>query len=144
MKKNFLSKLLAVSGSVLVWLPILAPLVFSLIRLVSSGQFGVDYLMPAELGLSVLAGAGMLLWAAIRCRSHVKWIIVSIAAALVLLFGSQGVAILTGLASGAAEPSGWRLAVTMAMLIGYDLAVVALGIGGLLLVRDLFRQPKAD
>ena len=144
MKKNFLTRLLTASGAVLVWLPILAPLIFSIIRLVSTGQFGIDYLMPAELGLSVLAGAGLLLWAAIRSRLFVKWIAISIGVALALLFGSQGVALLTGLASGVADPSGWRLAITMAMLIGYDLAVILLGIGGFLLMRELFHQPKAQ
>ena len=88
MKKNFLTKTLAVSGSVLVWVPVLAPVIFSLIHLFSSGEFLIDFLMPAELGLSVLAGAGLLLWAAIRCRSRVKWIAYGIGIALILLFGS--------------------------------------------------------
>jgi hypothetical protein len=142
-KKNTLTRILTIAGSTLVWLPVLAPVVFSIIRWIQVGDFMIDYLMPAELGLAVLIGAALLLWAALRARSHLKWIIWSIGIAILLLFGSQGVAVLTGLASGKIGQTGWQFVLTLGMIIGYDLAVILLGIGGLLMVRDLFRV-KSD
>jgi len=47
----------------------------------------------------------------------------------------------TGLASGAAEPAGWRLALVAAALAIYTLAVIAAGVGGILLLRELFKPP---
>ena len=59
---NRLTKFLAISGTILVGLPVVAPIVFSLIRLVQGGSFMFDYLMPGELALLVLIGAGLLIW----------------------------------------------------------------------------------
>lgn len=85
-KKDGLTKILAVAGTVLVVLPLLAPLVFALVAFTHRRRFLFDYLMPAELFGLVLAGGLLLLWGA-----------------LVL---SQGLAVLSGLASGAREASG--------------------------------------
>lgn len=52
------TKGLAAAGTVLVFLPLLAPLFFGIIRLVQAGIFQVDYLMPAELLPLVLIGGG--------------------------------------------------------------------------------------
>jgi hypothetical protein len=48
-------------------------------------------------------------------------------------------AVVTGLASGEAEPAGWPWVLVLASLAGYALALVAMGVGGALLLRDLFR-----
>jgi hypothetical protein len=58
-----------------------------------------------------------------------------------LLVGSQKLAVVMGLASGATAPTGWRVALVLAMIFGYSLALVAVGVGGALLVRDLFKAP---
>jgi len=136
--KSTLTKILAIGGSILVWLPILAPIVFSIPFLIRSGQYRLDYLMPAELAFLVLIGAALLIWAAIRAHSRVRFFCWTFAAALILLFGSQGVAVLTGLASGRIEATGWQFVIVMGMMIAYDLTVVILGVGGILLIRDLF------
>jgi len=96
--------------------------------------------MPAELFPSELVGGMLLLWAALRERARRKLSIWSFVAAIVLLFGGQGIAIVTGLASGETEPGGWAMALTLAGLIGYILALIALGVGGVLLLKDLFKQ----
>lgn len=72
--KDGLTKALAIAGTALVWLPILAPVFFSAASLLLDGVFRFDYMMPAELGPVALAGAGLLLWAALRARSQVKLI----------------------------------------------------------------------
>jgi hypothetical protein len=101
-----------------------------------------DYLMPAELFPVALLGGGILLWAAIRARSHRGLIAWSLAAAVGLLVGSMVLATATGLASGAAEPTGWRLALVAGSTAGYALALVVLGVGGVSLVRALFKRGR--
>jgi hypothetical protein len=58
--------------------------------------------------------------------------------AIVLLFEGQGLAVVTGMASGETVPAGWLLAVVLGMIAGYDLALVVVGVGGVLLLRDLW------
>ncbi len=137
-KTNLLTKILAIIGTVLVWLPILAPLFFSAVRFVQVRRFLLDYLMPAELFLLVLVGGGLLIWAAMRMRSQRALIGGGLGAAVVLLFAGQALAFVTGLASGEIEPAGWPWAVVVASLAAYALAVIIVGVGGLLLTRKLF------
>jgi hypothetical protein len=61
-----------------------------------------------------------------------------------LLVGGQALATVTGLASGEIEPAGWPLILVLMTLAGYCLALVAIGVGGVMLLRDLFRPPQAS
>src|SRR5512139_905727 len=99
-KKDVLTKILAIAGTVLMWFPILAPILFSVRSLVVIQRFRFDFLIPAELFLFALAGGILLLWGAVRARSQIKLIGWSFTAAVALLAGSQGLAVLTGLATG--------------------------------------------
>jgi hypothetical protein len=143
-KKGTLSRILAIAGTALVWLPILAPILFSVIAFVEMRVFRFDYLMPAELFLVALAGGGLLLWAALRARSHRRLIGWGLGAAAGLLVGGQALATVTGLASGEIEPAGWPLILVLMTLAGYCLALVAIGVGGVMLLRDLFRPPQVS
>jgi hypothetical protein len=140
-KKDIFTKVLAIVGTVLVWIPILAPVFFSVISLLGDGIFRFDYLMPAELFLVALIGGGLLLWAALRTRSRRGLIGWALGIAVVLLVGGQALAVVTGLASGETEPTGWRMVLVLGSLGIYVLALVVLGVGGALLARDLFKQP---
>ena len=137
-KRQRLTLLLAITGTALVWLPILAPLFFALGSLTRARRFHFDYLMPAELFPLVLAGGLALIWAAIRARTQRKLIGWSFGFALGMPFVGQLLAMATGLASGETEPSGWPWALVLASLGLYALAVAVMGVGGLLLVKDLF------
>jgi len=138
--KGLFTKILAISGTVLVWLPVIAPLTFGLIRLIQSGHFLFDYLMPAEVALVVLVGAGLLLWAAIRAKWRWQLLVWILGIAIVLLVGAQALAVITGLADGSIAPTGWQWVLTLGMLIGYDLAVVAMGVYGICLCKYVFAQ----
>lgn len=143
--KDLSAKLLAITGTVLVWIPLLAPVVFSIFRMVRGApNFVMDYLMPAELFLSVLLGGGILLGLSFWVRLQKQIIGWSLAAAVILLVLSQVVAVITGLASGATEPTGIEWALVVAMLVGYILAVMALGVGGIFMIRDLYRRKKSS
>jgi hypothetical protein len=139
-KKNILTKVLAITGTVLVWFPILTPIILSTIVFMVERIFRFDYLMPAELFPFALVGSGLLLWAALRAHSRTKLIGWGLGIAILMLFGGQGIAVLTGLASGEIEPIGWIWRLVLASLALYSLALILTGIGGTLLLRDLFRQ----
>jgi hypothetical protein len=141
-KRGLLTKILAVVGTVLVWLPVLAPFLFSAFHFARTGRFLLDYLMPAELFLVVLAGGGMLLWAALRARSQRALIAGGLGAAVALLAAGQALAVATGLASGEMEPTGFWWALVVASLALYIAAVIAVGVGAVLMLRELFRTER--
>ncbi len=139
--KSAFIKVLAITGTILVWFPILAMILFTAVRFIQSQYFLMDYLIPGEIFPVVLVGGLLLLWATIRARVWLKLVIWGLVAALVLLVGRQAAAVLTGLASGETEAVGWRWTLTLAGIVGYDLCDAFLGVVGILLTRDLFRQP---
>jgi hypothetical protein len=139
-KKNLLTRILAITGTILVWFPILAPILFSAIFMITRHVFRFDYLMPAELFPFALVGGGLLLWAALRERSHRHLIGWGLGSAAGLLVGGQLLAVGTGLASGETEPVGWWWILVLASLAIYSLALVAVGVGGILLLHDLFNK----
>jgi len=138
-KKGSLTKILAVVGTVLVWIPVLAPILFAAASLIQAGVFRIDYLMPAEIFPIALAGGCLLLWAALRAQARRGLIGGSLAGAVILPVAGQALASVTGLASGRTEPTGWPWALVLASLALYVLALLVLGVGGVLLLRDLFR-----
>ena len=131
-KKDTLSKILAIVGTVLVWIPILAPVVFGFVSLGMDGIYRFDYLMPAELGILAFVGGALLLWGAIRAKSRqgiIAW-------GLGIAAGS--IAVL--MAFGDVEPGSLEWAIVVGLLIAYSLAIVVMGVGGVLLWRDLFKK----
>ena len=140
--KNILTKILGILGTALVLLPVLAPLFFGVLSFIGDGQFRFDYLMPAELGLFILAGAVMLLAASIWTHQYVKLIAWTMGIAVAAPVIGQLIASATGLASGETEPGGWEWALVLASLAILYVAVVALGVGGILMDIRLFKPPK--
>lgn len=136
-KMNGPTRVLALVGTVLVWMPILFTVATSVIGTISDRVLRFDYLMPAELFPIALPGAILLLWAALRAHSQQKLIGWGLAAALGFLIGGQVLAVASGLASGAVEPTGWAWAVVVASIALYSLALIEIGIAGILLVRKL-------
>jgi hypothetical protein len=130
--KGTLSKILAIVGTVLVWFPILAPVVLGFISLVADGIYRLDYLMPAELGILVFVGGALLLWGAIRTRLRrgiIAW-----------GFGLAAGSIAILISFGDVEPGSLEWAIAVGLLITYTLAIVVMGVGGILLWRNLFKK----
>ena len=138
-RKDVLTKVLAVAGTVLAWFPILATAVISVVGSIAARVLRFDYLMPAELFPAALVGGGLLIWAALRARSRRKLIGWGFGIAVGLLLGGQVLAVVTGLASGETEPAGWWWALVLASIVVYSLAIAVVGVGGVLLLRDLFK-----
>jgi hypothetical protein len=137
-KNGVFIKILALVGTLLVWLPILAPVLFSVGSFISDRLFRFDYLVPAELFPVALTGGLLLLWAATRARLQRKLIGWGLGGAVAFLFGGQGLAVVSGMASGAVEPSGWLMGIVLGMIIAYSLGIIAVGVGGILLIQQLF------
>jgi hypothetical protein len=141
MKRNLLTKLLAIAGTVLVWFPIVVPILLSVVGLIARHRFRLDYLMPAELFPVALVGGCLLLWAARRAQARQRLIGWGLGVAVGLLVGGQALAVVTGLASGETEPGGWAWGLVLASLALYVLALLAMATGGALLLGDLFWRP---
>jgi len=134
---------LIVVGTLLVWFPIAATLILSAIGTVADRTLRFDFLMPAELFLFFGVGGLLLSVAAVRLARR-RWTIIGGAtAAVASLAATQGLAIVTGLAHGDAEPTGWRLALVLTMLLLYTVAVVVTAVGGVQLWRDVGRAGPA-
>jgi hypothetical protein len=143
-RKELLTKTLAIAGTALVWFPLLAPLLLSVASVTQGQMFRFDYLMPAELFPSVLVGGGLLFWAALRARSRHGLVGWGLGIAAGLLVGGQVLAVATGLASGKTEPAGWQWTLVFASIVAYSLTLAAIGVGGVLLLRDLFGPLASD
>jgi hypothetical protein len=138
--KGVLTKILAIAGTVLVWFPILAPILITTILFIQRRIFRLDYLMPAELGLFAFGGGIILLAAAIRAHSRAKLIGWGLGIAFVMIVGGQALAVVTGLADGSTEIGGWQWMLVLGSLVIYILAVIEVGVGGILLSRDVFKS----
>jgi hypothetical protein len=137
-KRGILTRILAIVGTVLVWFPILAPVLLSLVVTIKDHVFRFDYLMPAELFSAVLAGGCLLIWAAHRARARWGLIGWGLGIAIGLLVAGQVIAVLTGLASGETEPVGFWWALVLTSIVVYSLSIVVIGVGGMLLLRELY------
>jgi hypothetical protein len=140
--KNILNKIMVIIGTVLVWFPIITPILLGLSFLGRRPVFRVDYLMPAELFPVVLVGGLLLLWSSLRMKALRGLVISTLVGSVVFYVGMDLIAVATGLASGATQPAGWQFALVITVLILYILVVIAMGIAGILLWRLLFiRKP---
>jgi peptidoglycan/LPS O-acetylase OafA/YrhL len=128
-KKDALAKGPAMIGTVLVWIPVLAPVILGFVSLAMDGIYRFDYLMPAELGIMVFIGGALLLWGAFRARSRqgiVTW-----------AFSIAALAVIVLITFGDVVPGSWEWMIVIGLLIAYSLAIVAMGIGGIFLWKDL-------
>jgi hypothetical protein len=143
-KKNTLNKILAIMGTVLVWFPLLAAVILSIAHLIRSGKFLFDFLIPAEIFYVILIGGALLIWAAVRAKTYWAWIIWSLVGAVVCLVASQGLAMVTGIASGTRPAEGFWWIMVMVLMGLVIVAEIIEGIGGILLTRKLFTpDPKS-
>jgi len=142
LKKDVFTTILAMAGTALVWLPVLAPVLFSVASVSQERAFRFDYLMPAELFPVVLVGGCLLIWSTLRARLRRRLIGWGFAIAVAMLVGGQVLALVTGLSSGETEPAGWWGDIVLTSIVAYSLSVAAIGIGGLSLLRDLLKDPQ--
>ena len=142
-QKRALTKVFAVSGTVVLWAPILFLFVTAIVGSIAGKALLFDYLMLAELFPLVALGLVLLVLASLLARTFRKWFGWGGVAALVALTGGQLFASASGLASGAIEPAGAVFAVVISAIVVYNVIVVALAILAIVLIRRLFqKQPQ--
>lgn len=140
MQRNMLVKVAAVVGTVLAGIPILAPAFFSIVSAFRGGGLRFDYLMPAELLPVALLGGVILLWAAWRARLRLKLVAWALGVGVLALSIGLGLAQVTGVANSLEEPPAALMALVIAPIIVYDLAVLVMFVAGILLTRGLFKS----
>jgi hypothetical protein len=131
-------KACSIVGAIMVWIPILAPIIFSILFLLRTSMFRFDYLMPAELFPIALLGGGILLGVSIWKKTRIKSIAYCYIASILSLFLGQIFAVITGLAAGAIAPNNWQMVLVITSITCYVLLQILLGIEGILLTRDYY------
>ncbi|MEI6290056.1 MAG: hypothetical protein WCP19_06440 [Chloroflexota bacterium] len=136
-KYGYFFKGMVIFGTILTWIPIITPILLSIVSLVMSGVFRFDYLMPAELSLSALAGGIILVVYSIRAKIYNRLLTWSFTVAVICLFGSQVIASATGLANGEVEPTPLLMSLVIIPLAVYSILLIVIGSGGYLLARKI-------
>ena len=142
-RRTITARVLAVAGTVLVGIPLAAPIFLAAIFFVRSGGFHLDFLMPGELFVVVLGGGVVLFASSLVSRQRrnlTGWLVLAVG---VLFVVSMILAISTGLASGETPAEGWPLASVLGSYGLYLVAVVALFVEGVGLCRRLFAAAPA-
>jgi len=135
-KKNKYIKYLAFVGTLLIWIPILAPVLLTLILLLKDGIFRFDFLMPAELFPLAFIGGIILVWWSRKISSFQKRIAWSFGTAIAALVGSQAIAVVTGISSGEREASGLFFVLIILVYIIYLISHVMLGVYSIKFLRN--------
>lgn len=137
-KHDALAKSLAIVGTALVILPLLAPIILGISSLGAGAGFGIDYLMPFEIYPVTLVGVGLLVWASFR--AHARKAAVGIAVAGMIggiILGSISAQV-TGIANSVEQLETWKYVLTSALAAVSLAFQVGLAVIGTLLTRDLF------
>ena len=142
--KVHLNRILAFIGTIFLFIPILFPILLSILHLLATGRFLFDYLIPAELFFLVIAGTLILLIASIRSEIYRKSVIALTIIIITTLPLAQMIAVLTGLANGDMEPVGWRLYLVLMFLGIYTISILIQGIYGIRLIKALFKKEEIN
>lgn len=143
-QKSALSKVFAISGTLLLVAPILFMLVTAIVGSIANRTFLFDYLMLAEVFPVVALGLILLVLASLISRIFAKWIGWSSAAALILLAGALLYANASGLASGALGMDSGAFAVVVVGVALYNILVAGVAVLGVLLVKKLFQKTTTE
>ena len=139
-QRSVLTKIFTISGTLMLWTPILFMFVTAIVGSIMRKALLFDYLMLAEMFPIVALGLVLLVLASLLSGTFRKWFGWGSVAALVTLSCGQIFASVSGLASGALAENGAAFAVVIASIVIYNIIVVALAILGILLIRRLFRK----
>ena len=129
-------------GIVLSGAPVLLMLVTGIAGSIVSGQLRMDVFLPAELSFLTFPGMLLTALAAVKQRVYVRLSAATPVTAAAALLLCQGLALLSGIASGRREAEGPLMAMLIGLLLLYDLAAAAAPAVGLLSVRRLRHTTK--
>lgn len=143
-QKAALTKVFAVSGTVVLWALILFLFVTAIIGSIAGKALLFDYLMLAELFPIVALGLILLVLSSLLSRTFRKWFGWGSVAALLALSSAQILATASGLASGALAESGGVFVTVIAAIVIYNIIIGALAILAILLLRRLFQKQPPE
>ncbi len=137
------AKILALTGTVLLWLPVLFTIITAVIGSIAERSFIIDYLMPAELFSVAALGSILLIIGTYLARK--KYIRICITTLLMgaCLAAGQLTAVLTGMASGETPAEGSVFIIVIALIIAYTLLLLVNCIAGLMITKRLFKRTAA-
>ncbi len=138
------TRILAIVGTILVWLPVAFMVLVSIVVAIRAGVFRMDYFLPAEMFPLELVGGALLVVAAILMHWGIKHTAWSYGAMIALLGAVMGATVVTGVDSSPTDPTGWRLALLMGLYAGFGVALLSLASGGIRLWRHLVRRPQSE
>ena len=139
-QKTALTKVFAVSGTIMLWAPIVFMFVTAIVGSIAGKALLFDYLMLAELFPIVALGLMLLVFASLLSHTFRKWFGWGSVAALIALTGAQILSTASGLSSGALAESGGVFVAVIAAIIVYNVIIGALAIFAILLLRRLFQK----
>ena len=143
-QKTALTKIFAVSGTIVLWAPILFLFVTAIVGSIEGKALLFDYLMLAELFPIVALGLILLVFASLLSGLYRKWFGWGSVAALLSLTAAQIVSTASGLASGALAESGGVLATVIAAIVVYNVIIGALAVLAIFLLRRLFQKQPVE
>lgn len=138
--KILISKILAITGTILVWIPIIAPVLLTIIFLITEGRLAFDFLMPMELFFLVIIGALLLIISSIIMKFKWKIIGISLGTTITVFILVQFIAEITGIASGETEMTTLLYFIMITFVIIYIISLIILGISGISLVKKLLKE----
>ena len=139
-QKSALTKIFAISGTILLWAPFLFMLVTAIWGSIQQKSLMIDYLMLAELFPIVALGLILLVLASLISRVYAKWFGWGSVAALVALAGGQIFATVTGLAAGASTQANAAMTIVIVSIVIFNLIILALAILSIVFLRQLFSK----
>ncbi len=120
--RQLVSRLLATVGTLLVWIPVVAPLFFALSRAARGAGFLYDYLLPAEIFPLSLVGAALLVTAALLSHHRLVTVLLPPGLMIALFAAISLTAVVTGLADGSVGMGGWQWYLVIGLLVLYSIA----------------------
>lgn len=141
-KMTSFTKILVIIGTMLVWIPIIAPVLIFIVTIIKRSIFIFDYLMPLELFPIALVGGGLLIWATFRILSYRKLIIWGLVITIGLRIGLELLVVVNRRFWSEAIPDSWWNLIVVAWAVIYSLCLIVIGIGGILMLIKLFRPSK--
>jgi hypothetical protein len=141
-KNTLFTKILVIVGNILLWIPLLLPCIFLLIFLVQEGRVLFDFLMPAELFPAVIVGLLLLFWVSLRIKKRRASVGFGTGFAVLMLIGAQVVASVGKIPAGETQIAGGAKLLALSMIILFDLALVFVGVNGIVLLIKLIRDSQ--
>lgn len=138
--KILISKIISIIGTILIWIPIIAPIFFTLILLFIRKIFAFDFLMPMELLFLVIIGAIFLIATSIIMKYNWKTIGISFCIIISMFIIIQLIANLIGIVSGRTEITTIMYVIMITFVVIYIISLIILGISSILLVKKLFKS----